>query len=171
MKRTSTTRRRWTASSVQNDDNNNNNNDTDSGATITSSSSSSSSSLPSGFNPLNYNAAAGNRPLANSNNIISLRQTQMQQVMGQLLTAVSSSSSSSSSVRAVLEEHRDFLLEPLDDEQAVQDNDSIYQHCTTRAERYRAFATTMEERIARTRDASPAKQVLVALRDYVLACE
>ena len=145
---------------------------------------SSSSNLPLGFNPLNYNAAAGNRPLRagmpsttatlrNSNNIISLRQTQMQQVMGQLLTAVSPSdgSSSSLSVRSVLDEHRDFLLEPLEDDQAVQDHDSIYNHCTTRAERYRAFATTMEERINRTRDASPARQVLTALRDYVLACE
>ena len=159
-------------------------NDNNDDGSSSSSNTSSRSNLPPGFNPLNYNAAAdrtgppragsfSNRLNNNKTNVISLRQTQMQQIMGQLLTAVSSrrgSNSNDDAVQVILNEHRDFLLEPLDNDQSVQGDDSIYAKCSTRAERYQVFSSTMEERIARARDPS-TRQVLSALQYFVLDCE
>lgn len=150
-----------------------------------------SSGIPRGFNPLNYDAAVSSRgagtsssstPYSSVQNVISLRQTRMQQVMAELLNAASVDATKADKInnegkqqptllQTVLEENRDFLLEPLDDEDAVQDpNDSIYIGCASREERYHAFEQTMAERIQRARDPT-AKRVLTALRDFVLACE
>lgn len=124
-----------------------------------------------GFNPLNYNAAV-NRPPTSASTVISLRQLRMQQINSEMLNSLDPSNESQQNqlLRTILEKHRDFLLEPLEDADAVQDTDSIYLSCRTRAERYRAFEQSLSQRLATARDPS-VRQVLTALKDFVLACE
>jgi len=125
-----------------------------------------------GFNPLNYNAAVNRPPSTSASTVISLRQIRMQQITSEMLNSLHPSNESQQTqlLRTILEKHRDFLLEPLEDADAVQDTDSIYLSCRTRAERYRAFDQSMTQRLATARDPS-VRQVLTALKDFVLACE
>lgn len=114
------------------------------------------SSLGSDFNPLQK-----------SNTVVSLRKTKMQDITNALLHAVSSDPSK---VTAILTKHKSFLLEPLEDPNAVLDSDSIYLNCSTRHERFRAFESSMQRRLESAH--SPAVvRVLEAMRDFVLSFE
>ena len=99
-------------------------------------------------------------------NQISLRKTQMQELMGNLLNVVGDAQATT----ALLEESRDLLLEPLEDDEAVLETDSIYKPNMTREERYQTYRQTMQERIQSARN-SNVRSVLQSLSDFVLTNE
>ena len=130
-----------------------------------------------------------------ASNIISLRKTRMQELTRELLEAViedsnsSTASSPSSSldntstssgsaaasaaptaVRTVLDGYKDFLLEPLEEQDAVLDPDSIYKPNMTRRQRYEAYRQEMDRRLSQARN-KQAQAVLTAMKEYVLEFE
>jgi hypothetical protein len=109
-----------------------------------------------------YTSASSSSP-----NIISLRQTQMQQLMSEMLEAVNKGDDG---MKQVLETHKEFLLEPLEDDEAVLDVDSIYTPQMTRQERYQAYKKEMQKRIERASDPN-AKSVLQNMLEFVLSHE
>jgi hypothetical protein len=96
--------------------------------------------------------------------ILSLRSTQMKQITNEMLSV------DMEQMWSICREQEEFLLEPLEDAMAVQDVDSIYRHCTTRAERYAVFAQSMQQRLQSVRDPS-VRQVLTVLSEFVLSHE
>jgi hypothetical protein len=71
--------------------------------------------LPESFNPLNYKSTKSNSAYSYSGTTISLRKTTMQEMTNALLNVAGKSVES----ETILQEYKDFLLEPLDDLQAV----------------------------------------------------
>lgn len=134
------------------------------------SSSSSSASFVGNTNISSGSGSSSTRSTTtkSNNNVISLRQTCMKQMTNAMLDAVPDGAK----LRAILDSHKEFLLEPLDDENAVQEDveDSIYRHCRNRAERFAAFARSMTDRLATAKDPS-VRQVLTALKDFVMQHE
>jgi hypothetical protein len=134
--------------------------------------------LPStlqGFNPWNYATRTDTSPdppllrenrSSLNNNVVSLRQNRMQQLMSELLNAAPNKNL----MQSILQENKEFLLEPIEDEDAVQDVDSIYLRCKNRQERYRAYEQAMEQRLDSAKNPT-AKLVLTAMKEFVLACE
>ena len=88
----------------------------------------------------------------------------MQQLIAALLTAPPEN------IQDILQNHKDFLLEPLEDMNAVLDPDSIYRGDMTRSQRYQAYRESMQERLAKARDPK-AHKVLQAMMDFVLSFE
>jgi hypothetical protein len=140
-------------------------------------SSSSSSSLSSTFNPFNYDATVtrsnspwttmtSNNDRSNSKNIISLRATRMKQITNAMLRVVPDHDK----IVTILQDNQDFILEPLDDDMAVQDVDSIYLSCRNRTERYRTFQQSMHQRLTSVQDRA-VRQVVTALLDFILSHE
>jgi hypothetical protein len=160
----------------------------DKGGGIESIKAASADDLPANFNPFNYQRSPNSNPQQayNPTSRISLRKTRMQEITNQLLQAASSASSSSSNLgrspdgvdgasrmmRSILDENRDFLLEPLESDDAVLDPDSVlYQGGAApislpRSERYKLYRNELQERIDRARNGA-SRQVLQALHDYV----
>ena len=89
----------------------------------------------------------------------------MQQVVNELLNVVDQPPEFT---RAILEQNTEFLLEPLEDNQAVLDPDSIYTSGMTRNERYDTYEKSMQERLDSAKKPS-VKKVLTALKDFVLS--
>jgi hypothetical protein len=125
------------------------------------------------FNPFNYDAAKSrssssfaNNQNSNTKNVVSLRKTRMQQMTNAMLNAAPDNTQ----LLAILAANKDFLLEPLEDENAVQEADSIYLLCNARAERYRAFEQSMADRLAKAKDPA-VRQVLTSIMDFVMHCE
>lgn len=116
------------------------------------------------FNPFDYKKEGGNSAYSFSANQISLRKTRMQELVNELLNVVDDPKA----MQTLLEEQVDFLLEPLDDDRAVLDPDSIYSSNMTREERYAAYEASMSERLETARNPSVQK-VLTALKDFVLS--
>lgn len=116
-----------------------------------------------GFNPFQYQAR-GNRAYSMSGTQISLRKTGMQQLIAALLQAPPEN------IQDILETHKDFLLEPLEDMDAVLDPDSIYRGDMTRSQRYQAYRQSMQERLAEAKDPK-AYKVLQAMMDFCLSFE
>jgi len=158
-----------------------------------------SSSLPANFNPFDYRRGrsseslnptaessdgAGGRRVARDSNaangVISLRRMRMQEITNQLLQAAEEALSSSPTsldvqeptlkMKSILQEHGDFLLEPLENDDAVLEPDSIYSAAMTREQRYQAYRRSMKERIDKARNQA-AKLVLRVLRDFVVSHE
>lgn len=73
-------------------------------------------------------------------------------------------------VRAILEENRDFLLEPLESEDSVAGSGSIYTPGMTRSERYETYRKSVNKRLESSKNAK-ATAVLTAMRDFVLEFE
>jgi hypothetical protein len=117
------------------------------------------------FNPFQYQARSS-AALGMTGTQISLRKTGMQQLVGELLSVYGNEDET----MRVLEKYKEFLLEPLDDLEAVLDPESIYNNIDTREARFEAYRTSMEERIATAKDAK-AKKVLTAMMEYVLQYE
>jgi hypothetical protein len=137
-----------------------------------------SSSSPSSSSP---SAVSSGSRRPSSNNVISLRKTRMQDLTRQLLDALGEVSvdrrgsdknkdNNEDALRQILDDHRDFLLEPLEDQDAVLDPDSIYKPNMTRLERYDVYRSSMDQRIGASRSGQ-ACAVLTAMRDYVLEFE
>jgi hypothetical protein len=118
------------------------------------------------FNPFDYkkNLDNSNSAYNFSANQISLRKTGMQELVNELLNVCDDAAA----MQSLLEEQADFLLEPLDDDRAVLDPDSIYRSNMTREERYQAYETSMAERLVTARNPA-VKKVLTTLKDFVLS--
>ncbi|CAJ1965285.1 unnamed protein product [Cylindrotheca closterium] len=153
------------------------------------------------FNPLNYQAAGNTKQNQQYSIQISLRQVQMKEMTGELLEAVGDEATTNE----ILARFKDFLLEPLDDPDAVlvsekkdvhdsiltggtklgkhllsdflcayfrrlQDPDSIYTPQMSRAERYDAYRSSMDERIQNSKNGG-VRSILQSMRDFVLSFE
>lgn len=116
-----------------------------------------------GFNPFDLTSHKISMP---STSRISIRKTQMQELMSNLLNVAGDDEAT----QVLLEASKDLLLEPLEDDHAVLETDSIYQPDMTRQERYQTYRTTMLERIDKARN-SNARWVLEKMSDYVLSHE
>jgi hypothetical protein len=130
-----------------------------------------------GFNPLNYDAsksksaAASPHRVAGKSNRISLRATQMEELNRLLLDAGGfSGDRRDEEMRAVLQQYRDFLLEPLEDPDAVLEENSIYSSQMSRAERYQAFRRSLSERIESSKNLK-VTTALQAMKNFVLEFE
>lgn len=123
------------------------------------------------FNPLTSNRLNNNFPSSSSKKgaaaatTISLRQLQMKEITSNLLALAGGDSKDQ--IKKLLEENREFLLEPLEESSAVLEADSIYKPNMDRSERYNVYRQSMEERIEKANIAS-VRQVLISLKDYVL---
>ena len=117
------------------------------------------------FDPSSTRPSSLSSP-SSSYNRISLRKTQMQDLMSSLLDVAGDQDATT----GVLESWKEFLLEPLEDDNAVLEADSIYKSGMTRAERYQTYRATMEERIQSARN-STVRNVLQKLSDFVLSNE
>jgi len=138
-------------------------------------SSSSSSSLGEGFNPFEYRR--GNTGMVSSNNnnnstpSSSSQQSSIRSIrMGSLTNELLNVLGDETSIRRILEESRDFLLEPLEEEAALAGSGSIYTPGMTRFERYQAYRASVNRRLQTSRNGQ-AKAVLKAMSDYVLQFE
>ena len=132
--------------------------------------SSSSSEDDTPFNPFDYKAR-GSTSMGYSGTQISIRKTTMQRLTSELLNCGTADTPENQQRRQdVLAEYQDFLLEPLEDDDAVLDPDSIYTPGMTRAQRYEAYKASMDERVGSARNPQ-ARIVLSAMRDFVLSFE
>ena len=123
------------------------------------------------FNPFNYNRAATSgsngekiTTYAAERQVISLRKTTMNDLVGELL----STDGSQEAMQLILKKYQQFLLEPLDDMDAVLEPDSIYRGDMKREQRYQAYRASMEERIEKARN-KQGRKVLTAMKEFVLS--
>ena len=86
----------------------------------------------------------------------------MQQIVNELLNVVGQEDET----RALLQESADFLLESVEDHDAVLDPISIYT--ISSMNRYNAYEISVEQRLASAKNPA-VKQVLTSLRDFVLS--
>jgi hypothetical protein len=121
-------------------------------------------SAPSAFNPFDYRNTSEKASTNYSRNQFSLRKARMQEIVSQLLD----SSNQPEVMKTILQQNKDFLLEPLEDDQAVLEPDSIYRAGMDKNERYQTYEASMKERIEKARN-SATKTVLTALMDYVIS--
>ena len=70
----------------------------------------------------------------------------------------------------ILQENKYFLLEPLENDDVVTDADSIYTPNMSRDERYSAYRSSMQDRLARSKNPQ-ARKVLTAMMEFVLSYE
>ncbi|KAL7525568.1 hypothetical protein ACHAXR_004732, partial [Thalassiosira sp. AJA248-18] len=94
---------------------------------------------------------------------ISPRQMRMKEVTTDLLNCISDQEK----VSQLLQSNEEFLLDQLNNIDAVLDPDSVYTPDMTREERFTRYRQVMEERIENAR-APAAKKALGALKDFVL---
>jgi hypothetical protein len=97
-------------------------------------------------------------------NRISIRAITMKQIMNEMINTVPDYDK----VRHILQINKDFLLEVLEDDLAVQEEDSIYLNCTNRYQRYVAFQSHMNERIRMAQNPS-VQQILMCYHDFVMS--
>jgi hypothetical protein len=119
----------------------------------------------SDFNPFSYQTDKNKKSSGNPN-IISLRKTSMQTLTYEMLDSVQDPEL----LQTMLQDNRDFLLETLEDKEAVLDPDSVYTYNMSRAERYQAYRNTMQERMSTAKNPA-VRQVLTALYDFVTSHE
>ena len=126
-----------------------------------------------GFNPFDPSSAKASfstntaKSSSTTTTRISLRKTQMQELMSQLLQAAEHDQAM---MTQLLESSKELLLEPLEDEDAVLETDSIYRVGMTRTQRYQRYRQTMDERIQSARNPN-VRKVLQTLSDFVLSYE
>jgi len=129
-----------------------------------------SSQLEDGnFNPFDYKRSSKNssRSAGSTPPRVDLRSIRMSSVTGDLLNSLGDESA----MRTILEDNRDFLLEPLEvpDSLAASGSD-IYTPDMSRSERYQAYRKSVEDRVKSSNN-EKAKAVLTAMKDYVLEFE
>jgi len=95
---------------------------------------------------------------------ISPRQMRMKELTTDLLARLYDDEA----VSKLLTSNEDFLLEQLDNPDAVLEPESVYTPDMDREERYRRYREVMEDRIENAR-APAAKKALGALKDFVLS--
>jgi hypothetical protein len=111
-----------------------------------------------GFNPL--------RNAGGKVNQILIRKTHMLELTQELMRNITDDAK----MQEIIENSRDFLLDPLENEFAVVDPDSIYEPGMTRAARYSRYRETMNDRIRNATNGS-VKKMLQMMKDYVLNFE
>lgn len=127
-----------------------------------------SSQLEQGkFNPFDYKRnKKSSRSVGIASAQVDIRSLRMSSLTNDLLNSLGDETA----MRSILEENRDFLLEPLEVEDSVVTSGSIYTPDMSRAERYRAYRKSVDERLESSKN-EKAKTVLTAMRDYVLEFE
>jgi len=130
--------------------------------------SSTSSQLEKGeFNPFDYQRNnKSSRSSGSAPPRVDLRSLRMSSLTGDLLNGLGDEAA----MRTILEENRDFLLEPLEVEDSLAASGSIYTPDMSRLERYRAYRKSVEQRLESSGN-EKAKAVLTAMKDYVLEFE
>ena len=133
-----------------------------------------------GFNPFDQSSGKGSDGLITTSATAQYRQNRMEGIMSELLECVNANTGKiggldedemNTLLTDILDQHRDFLLEPLDDEEAVLDRDSIYSDPSLdRAGRYGVYRETMAERVKNARYAQ-TRRILQCMMDYVLSFE
>jgi hypothetical protein len=115
-------------------------------------------------------STATNPKSNNNSHRISIRALTMKQIMNEMINTIPDYDK----VRDILQTNREFLLEVLEDDRAVQDdssstsNNNIYQNCTNRLERYIAFQSNMKERIQSAQNPS-VKTILILYTEFVMS--
>jgi hypothetical protein len=121
----------------------------------------------SNFNPFSYQTDKNKKSSMDNYALqISLRKTTMQALINELLDTVRDPEK----LQAILQANQDFLLETIEEKDAVLDDDSVYTFNMSRAERYQAYRNVMEERMSTAKNPA-VKQVLTALYDFVTSHE
>ncbi|KAL7518031.1 hypothetical protein ACHAWX_002896 [Stephanocyclus meneghinianus] len=90
--------------------------------------------------------------------------------MKQLTTELLASISDPESVSQLLQSNEGFLLEQLNNIDAVLEPDSVFHPAMTRKERFERYRQVMDERIESAR-VPAARNVLTLLKDFVLSKE
>lgn len=128
-----------------------------------------------GFNPFEKKKSMALNPLISSNTSISLRQLRMNELMNTLLQNVSidddnngddDENSNKSLLISILDKNSELLLEPLVDDNAMMDEDSIYEPGMSRDERFIRYDEVMEQRIQKATKLS-VRKILSVMREYV----
>lgn len=149
--------------------NNNEDEDEDDDSSLSMPLSSTSSQLEQGnFNPFDYKTAGSksSRSSGSAPPRVDIRSIRM----GSLTTDLLNSLGDEAVMRTILEDNRDFLLEPLEVEDSLAASGSIYTPDMSRLERYQAYRQSVEERLKSSNN-EKAKAVLTAMKDYVLEFE
>eukprot|EP00574_Skeletonema_japonicum_P008666 CAMPEP_0201729224 /NCGR_PEP_ID=MMETSP0593-20130828/18394_1 /ASSEMBLY_ACC=CAM_ASM_000672 /TAXON_ID=267983 /ORGANISM="Skeletonema japonicum, Strain CCMP2506" /LENGTH=185 /DNA_ID=CAMNT_0048221535 /DNA_START=86 /DNA_END=643 /DNA_ORIENTATION=- len=97
---------------------------------------------------------------------ISPRQMKMKEITTELLMCISDDDS----VSELLLSHEEFLLDQLNNLDAVLEPDSVLSPDMTRSQRFQRYGEVMEERINGAR-APAAKKALGSLKDFVMSRE
>ena len=122
------------------------------------------------FNPFEKKNSNTINPLITSNNKISLRQLRMKEVMNTLLQKVSldedEKTANEKILLFILNEHSELILEPLVDDNAVMDEDSIYDPGMTKDERFERYDTVMNQRIDKATNKS-VRKILTLMKEFV----
>jgi hypothetical protein len=115
-----------------------------------------------GFNPFNRkNTKTPQRAPQVFSSTISLRQMRMKDLMTNLLNA------DDSRMQNLLLENEELLMEPLLEDDAVLDKDSIYDRGMSMEERFDRYESAMVEREEKAVNKSVAR-ILVAMREFVM---
>ena len=117
-----------------------------------------------GFNPFDAAKTGVTRP-----NVFSMRKIQMEEILTQLLNCPKDDDNDEK-IRSILEEHQEFLLEPLDQDDAVLEPDSIYTADMDRSQRYNAYREQMQQRIQKARRPE-ARRILESIMSFILSFE
>ena len=121
-----------------------------------------------GFNPFEKKKTQTRlNPLISSNSNISLRQLRMKELMNTLLQNVSlENDNDKEKLVSILEENSELLLEPLVEENAMVDEDSIYEPGMNQEERFDRYDEVMGQRIEKATNKS-VRKILSVMREYV----
>jgi hypothetical protein len=96
-------------------------------------------------------------------NTISLRQMRMKELMSKLLLT-----NTPEEIDEILHQNEDFLMEPLIQEEAILDKDSIYEVGMTVKERFERYNSVMVQREQQAVN-DQVRRILASMREYVMS--
>ncbi|KAI2497826.1 hypothetical protein MHU86_16660 [Fragilaria crotonensis] len=111
-----------------------------------------------GFNPLAKTGAVKSQLL--------MRKVHMQELTQDIMRNINDDAS----IQAILENAREFLLEPFESDNAVLDPDSIFEPGMSRAEKFVRYRSIMTKRIGDAKNQG-LKKLLQSMMDYVVQFE
>lgn len=88
----------------------------------------------------------------------------MQELMGKLINA----NTENDEIPALLMSNEEFLMEPLEDDDAVMDEDSIYDLGMSREERFERYNKVMQEREEKAVN-KKVEVILKIMREFVMS--
>ena len=112
-----------------------------------------------GFNPL-AKTGGGKAQLL-------MRKVHMQELTQEIMRNINNDDAS---IQTILENAREFLLEPFDSERSILDPDSIFEPGMSRPEKFVRYHSVMKERIDAAQNQS-LKKLLQYMMDYVVQFE
>lgn len=95
-----------------------------------------------------------------------MRKVHMQELTQDIMRNINDDAS----ILAILENAREFLLEPFESENAVLDPDSIFEPGMSRPEKFERYRSIMNKRIDDAKNQS-LKKLLQSMMDYVVQFE